>query len=129
MCLWSKKGKPDGLRPPAVLTHNSVLLSKCSLQCLAERTQSGLAEMGTQGDWQRCPVSHLETLHRKAATSLGLEGSRIYVGREVGKAFPAEETGQGMRERAAESGKMDEGQGTLQTVQGGESHNLTYVFT
>lgn len=75
------------------------------------------------------PGESLETLHRKAATSLGLEGSRIYVGREVGKAFPAEETEQGMRERAAESGKTDEGQGTLQTVQGEEGHYLTYVFT
>lgn len=31
------------------------------------------------------------------------------MGRDVGKAFPAEETGQGTRERAAEPGKTDEG--------------------
>lgn len=112
------------LWPPAVLIHDSVLLSKCSLQCLAERTQSVLAEMGTRGDWrgdwQCCPTSRLETLHRKAAASLGLEGRRIYVGREVGKAFQAEETDQGTRERAAEAGKTDEGQGTLKTFQGEE---------
>lgn len=64
---------------------------------------------GHTGRLAALPVSHLETLHRKAATSLGLEGSRMYVGREVGKAFPAEETGQGTRERAAEPGKTDEG--------------------
>lgn len=53
---------------------------------------------GCTGRLAVLPGESLETLHRKAATSLGLEGSRIYVGREVGKAFLAEETDQGMRE-------------------------------
>ena len=37
---------------------------------------------GPLGGWQCCLTRHLETLHGKAASSLGLEGSRISGGRE-----------------------------------------------